>query len=39
MTAKIIWIVVAALATVGAMIWFGKVVAKEELPEEKNPQG
>jgi flagellar basal body-associated protein FliL len=36
MTAKIIWIVVAALVTVGAMIWFGKVVeAKEEKSEDK----
>lgn len=36
MTAKIIWIVVGALAMVGAMIWIGKAVeAKEEAPEEK----
>jgi hypothetical protein len=40
MTAKIIWIVVGALFTVGAMIWFSKAVeAKEEAPKEKKPQG
>ena len=39
MTAKIIWIVVGAVAMVGAMIWFGKAVEeKEEAPEEKKPQ-
>ena len=39
MTARIIWIVVGAIAAVGAMIWFGKAVeAKEESPEEKKPQ-
>ena len=39
LTAKIIWIVVGALAAVGAMIWFGKAVeAKEEAPEAKKPQ-
>ena len=39
MTAKIIWIVVGAVAMVGAMIWFGKAVEeKGETPEEKKPQ-
>lgn len=39
LTAKIIWIVVGAIAAVGAMIWFGKAVeAKEEAPEEKKPR-
>ena len=38
-TVRIIWIVVGALAAVGAMIWFSKAVeAKDESPEEKKPQ-
>ena len=40
MTAKIIWIVVGALAVVGAMIWFSKAVeSKNETREADKPQG
>ena len=40
MTAKIIWIVVGALVTVGAMIWFSKAVeAKEEKSDAEKSEG
>lgn len=39
MTAKIIWIVAGALATVGAMIWFSKMVeSKDESSGSREPE-